>query len=73
MPDNVGVNRQLNRQQRALLASAGSCPNPRYSIGFSGVTELKGIETRPLNYFRPNSQSPRKVCAGFYSNLLGKT
>jgi len=37
------------------------------------VMELKLYRDKTLNYFRPNSKSPRKFCAGFYSNLLGKT
>jgi hypothetical protein len=57
MPDNVVLNRQQNRQQGALLASAGRCPNPRYSIGFSSVMELKGIETRPSTISAPTAKA----------------
>jgi hypothetical protein len=54
MPDNVGLNRQLHRQQKALVARArGSCSGNQCSVGFSTVVRVDGYWGKTFDYFRP--------------------
>jgi hypothetical protein len=48
MPDNVGLNRQRNRQQKRLPVVCTTVVGCRYFSVLSGVMMLMGIEIKPL-------------------------
>jgi hypothetical protein len=64
------ASRQRVGGSTARKRGLASEPSILHRIFFSDGIE--GYRDKTLNYFRPNSKSPRKACAGFYSTLLGK-
>lgn len=55
MPDNVGVNRQQNRQQKALVERVTRCWSIQYSIAFFSCDDVEGYRDKTVGHFRPPS------------------